>query len=67
MSAFICGPDHFKALCIFAVARGSFGRRVDPRYIGAGALDARPLAHHRQADDVTLANVYADTLYRALA
>jgi len=32
MSAFICGPDHFKALAIFAAARAHGRRNVDPRY-----------------------------------
>lgn len=33
MSAFVCGPDHFKALAIFAASRGNYGLNVEPRYV----------------------------------
>lgn len=59
MSAFICGPDLFKALAIFSASHGSFGTRVDPRYIdGLRGTPAEQLA------DRDLANFYADILYR---
>jgi hypothetical protein len=56
MSAFICGPDHFKALAIFAAERGRHGRNVDPRYVeGCAQLEL-----YR---DLELASAYADILY----
>lgn len=58
MSAFICGPDHLKVLAIFAVSTGSFGRRVDPRYIKRLPEATATL------NEVALANVYADILYQ---
>lgn len=57
MSAFICGPDHFKVLALFAASRGSFGRRVDPRYIDE-------LKYAEQFSETKLANLYADVLYQ---
>ena len=62
MSAFICGPDHFKALAIFAASRsggyGSARTRVDPRYI-------EKLPEIVKAQQGTeLASAYADILYQ---
>lgn len=57
MSAFICGPDHFKALALFATSRGSFGVRVDPRYI-------KRLESAAGVPRLKLANLYADVLYQ---
>ena len=68
MSAFICGPDHFKALAIFASARaGGYGNghlRVDPRYVEGlthPEAAARGIEHLTQSE---LATLYADTLYQ---
>lgn len=62
MSAFICGPDHFKALAIFAASRsGGYGNahlNVDPRYYKRlpPGLDT--------AGTAKLATAYADVLYQ---
>ena len=57
MSAFICGPDHFKALAIFAASRRHGSLNVDPRYIKGIKAD--------HEDTVTgLATIYADILYQ---
>lgn len=65
MSAYICGPDHFKALAVFAASR-RFGRewRVDPRYVPGLT---HPEAAKRGLDNFNpheLATLYADTLYQ---
>lgn len=57
MSAFICGPDHFIALGVFAASRGTHGdAKVDPRYIKG----CEQLHGYRPAQ---LACAYADILY----
>lgn len=56
MSAFICGPDHFKVLAIFAATRGKYGLNVDPRYVEG-------LARLEQYGETELASAYADVLY----
>jgi hypothetical protein len=65
MSAYICSPDHFIALAVFAASR-RHGRdwRVDPRYIkGLTHPEAamRGLEHFNAHE---LATLYADTLYQ---
>ena len=56
MSAFICGPDHFKVLAIFAASQRHGSINVDPRYIpGFEKLHGY--------DDCKLASAYADALY----
>lgn len=56
MSAFICGPDHFKVLAIFAASRAHGSLRVDPRYLkGCEKLEGY--------DELKLASAYADVLY----
>lgn len=60
MSAFVCSEDHFKALAIFAAARGNgFGgnSRVNPVYLDR-LSDAE-----KQLDGARLAELYADILY----
>lgn len=57
MSAFICGPDHFKALAIFAASRRHASLRVDPRYLPG-------LKGDHNDTQASLASLYADTLYR---
>jgi len=60
MSDFICSPDHFKALAIFASSRGSFGdHRVAPVYVkGLSYTGVKP------SQQAKLATLYADTLYQ---
>ena len=56
MSAFICSPDHFKVLAVFAASRRHGSLRVDPRYIdGFKQLEVR--------NELELASAYADVLY----
>ena len=57
MSAFICGPDHFKVLAIFAASRSHGSLNVDPRYI-------KGLVGDHNSTTTDLATLYADTLYR---
>ena len=73
MSAFICSPEHFKALAIFASSRvggyGSAHLRVDPRYVEQLDLGGKYLAscHVDQFADLNqheLATLYADVLYQ---
>lgn len=60
MSSFICGPDLFKALAIFAARPGQWSSpNVDPRYLRE---HVPPIAESRNT--VGLANIYADILYR---
>jgi len=65
MSAFVCGPDHFKALAIFAASRtGGYGNarlRVDPRYID-GLEPAVDGLHNLTS--AAIASFYADVLYK---
>jgi len=56
MSAFICGPDHFKVLAIFAASRGSYGLNVDPRYVDG----LSKLADYNPSQ---LASAYGDIMY----
>ena len=65
MSAYICSPDHFIALAVFAAGRKQ-GRdwRVDPRYV-------KGLTHPEAAQrgiehlcDYELGTLYADTLFQ---
>ena len=68
MSAFVCGPDHFKVLAIFAASRtGGYGSahwRDDPRYVQGvdpeGTYAARGI-HNLTSTE--LANLYANVLY----
>lgn len=64
MSAFICMPEHFKVLAIFAVARANYGRpRVDPVYLKyrhAALVEAEKYLD----DEARLASYYADVLYQ---
>lgn len=69
MSAFICGPDHFKQLAIFAVrkARGGSMLPVDPRYLEHPASKAWLAQAVMTGDDYCadrLATFYADLLYQ---
>jgi hypothetical protein len=62
MSAYICNPEHFVALGLFASARvskyaGGGHLRVDPRYV-EGLTD---IVTNGQAE---LATIYADILYQ---
>jgi hypothetical protein len=58
MSAFICGPDHFKVLSIFAASRGRYGGvKVDPRRFKA-------LEKLHGLSSTQLASAYADVLYQ---
>jgi hypothetical protein len=56
MSAFVCGPDHFKALAIFAVSRRHGSRNVDPR-------DLKGCEKLELYNEINLASAYADILY----
>jgi hypothetical protein len=62
MSAYICNPDHFVALGLFASARvskyaGGGRLRVDPRYIEG-------LSETVVNGQAELATLYADILYQ---
>lgn len=59
MSAFICGPDHFKALCLFAAASSRGSLNVHPRYC-RGEVQKIPF----ERDSFKLAEAYAEVLYR---
>lgn len=62
MSAFVCSPEHFKALAIFATTRRNGSLRVDPRYIKSLPQDAqRGTQNYTQPE---LATLYADVLYQ---
>jgi len=58
MSAFICSPNQFKQLALFATRR-SYGQslRVDPRYVDGFDRD-------HVGEGAELASLYADTLYQ---
>ena len=62
MSAFVCSPEHFKALAIFAASRIHGRWRVDPRYI-KGLSHPSPVGIENLTREA-LATLYADTLYR---
>lgn len=67
MSAFICGPDHFKAIAVFATTFRERHTpptpRVDPRYVKG--LDPAGFGDSvTELDQLTLANLYAEVLYR---
>lgn len=64
MSAFICGPDHFKALAMFAARRQHGSWIVDPRYIDGLTHPEAALRGIENLNDYELATLYADTLYR---
>ena len=65
MSAFICGPDHFKVLAIFAAHRSRGSWRVDPRYIkGLDPEGLYALRGLENLNDNELASLYADVLFR---
>lgn len=64
MSAFICGPDHFKALAIFATSPGSFGILVDPAYVKGLEHPDGVSRGFANLSRLELANLYADVLYR---
>lgn len=63
MSAYICSPDHIKALAIFAAGHSGWGgnrsQRVDPRYFKYDGGDER--MHGRR--DCEVATYYANILY----
>ena len=65
MSAYICSPDHFIALSVFAASRrGGRDWQVDPRYVEGLT---HPDAKLRGLDNFNtheLATLYADTLYQ---
>ncbi len=66
MSAFVCAPDHFKALAVFAASRsGGYGTshfHVDPRYLRGLPQDAERGSEHLTGRE--LASLYADVLYQ---
>lgn len=65
MSAFICGPDHFKAIAIFAASRGDGERwRVDPRYVDGLTHPEAQSRGLENFNDYELATMYADILYQ---
>lgn len=64
MSAFICGPDHFKALALFAARRRHGSWNVDPRYIDGLTHPEAEIRGIENLNDYELATLYADTLYR---
>lgn len=69
MSAYICGPDLFKQLAVFAVRkqRGSNMLPVDPRYLDHPAAKAWLAQAVMTGDDYCadrLASFYADLLYQ---
>lgn len=65
MSAFICGPDHFIALAVFAASR-RHGRdwRVDPRYVKGLTHPEAKLRGLENFNPAELATLYADTLFQ---
>jgi len=65
MSAYICGPDHFVALAVFAASR-RYGRdwRVDPRYVKGLTHPEAALRGIENLTQSELATLYADTLYQ---
>ena len=65
MSAYICNPDHFITLAVFAVNRISGGDwQVDPRYVrGLTHPEAAKRGIHNLTD-TELATLYADVLFQ---
>lgn len=60
MSAFICGPDHIKALAIFAAhSSPQRGMNVDPRYFKHDGGDERLYGR----PEAEIATYYANILY----
>jgi hypothetical protein len=57
MSAFVCGPDHFIALAVFAT--GGRQRKVDPRYVKGIPQGIENLPRQE------IGTLYANTLYAA--
>lgn len=61
MSVFVCHPDHFKALAVFAASRvGGYGTAplaVDPRYVEGVSTEVNGLS------GAALATAYANILY----
>ena len=65
MSAYICGPDHFKALAIFAALKDNQGQcRVDPRYVEGLKHEEAALRGLNNFTLDELATLYANTLYQ---
>jgi len=71
VSAYICGPDHFVALAVFAASRKRSDWTVDPRYVRGLREHVNALPKHEaQARglenlcDYELATLYADLLYQ---
>jgi len=60
MSAYICDPEHIKALAVYAVTRGKYGRNVEPQYVLSQEYGTK-LATKA---DWEIATVYADLLYQ---
>lgn len=60
MSAFICGPDHFKALAVFAVGKRYGSMRVGPNYF---RHDYPPAAQMDGRSEADVATFYANILY----
>lgn len=65
MSAYICGPDHFIAIAVFAASR-DVGRdwRVDPRYVEGLTHQEAKMRGLENFNDYELATLYADTLFQ---
>lgn len=65
MSAYICGPDHFIALAVFATHRKA-GRdwAVDPRYVKGLTHPEAALRGLENFNNYELATLYADTLFQ---
>lgn len=69
MSAYICNPDHIKALAIYAANRNHTGIKVDPRYVRG--LDKAPqveafdgaLRGLHNLNNYELATLYANVMY----
>lgn len=59
MSAFICGPDHIKALAVYAIGRRHGSMRVGPNYLKYDGGDAR--IDGRSEEEI--ATYYANILY----
>ena len=67
MSAFICGPDNFSQVAIFASNREHGSYHVDPRYLQHATSRAWYADAYRKGDDYCqdkLATFYADMLYQ---
>lgn len=65
MSAFICGPDHFIALAVFAASRkGGRDWRVDPRYVKGLTHPEAALRGLHNFNNYELATLYGDILFQ---